>query len=289
MSSPGIRQRPRGELVDTMGWLWDMCGKPTVAGISVGNLRDSPVRPRVLWMLGGVLGRLPLHACGNYSENAAGQWKYQGGMADSVVSCYISTLKSFSFARRQAAKLRGEAAAGKALVVGATLAGMEGEAREVGMLLGDSDTSQVLLNPSFADMMAALPVSSISQFVCHGISDAKTPIRSFLKLPDYKTNPLNVGALMALKMSCGLAYLSACETAASKRGELVDESLHLLSGFLLAGCPRVVGTLWGIPDGQAVRVATSFYRRLPWKEGRRWLRGCSWVLCTRRSVRCEAH
>jgi len=271
---------------------------PETAAPSVGNLRDSPVRPRVMWMLGGVLGRLPLHACGNYSENAAGQWEYQGGMADSVVSSYISTLKSFSFARRQAAKLRKEAAARKALVVGATLAEMEGEApllaaegeaREVGMLLGDSDTSQVLLNPSFADMMAALPVSSISHFVCHGISDAKTPIRSFLKLPDYKTNPLNVGALMALKMSCGLAYLSACETAASKRGELVDESLHLLSGFLLAGCPRVVGTLWGIPDGQAVRVATSFYRRLPWKEGRRWLRGCSWVLCTRRSVRCEAH
>lgn len=106
-------------------------------------------------------------------------------------------------------------------------------------------------------------------FACHGISDDDNPSRSYLRLPDHESNPLTVHALMRLKMTCGFAYLSACDTASSKHPVLVDESLHLANGFLLAGCAGVVGTLWKIPDEEAPQVAAQFYTRFPWKEAYR--------------------
>lgn len=41
-----------------------------------------------------------------------------------------------------------------------------------------------------------------------------------------------------------LAYLSACSAAENSAKNLVDEVLHLASGFQLAGFPHVVGSIW---------------------------------------------
>jgi len=59
-----------------------------------------------------------------------------------------------------------------------------------------------------------------------------------------------------------LAYLSACSTTFSAPAELIDESIHLTSGFQLAGFPHVIGTLWPISDMISVDVADAFYGRL---------------------------
>jgi CHAT domain-containing protein len=129
--------------------------------------------------------------------------------------------------------------------------------------------SKLLINPGLQEVVSALPNSDVAHFACHGITNFKDPGNSYLKLKDHLDNPLTVGALMKLKLShCRLAYLSACGTAYNAVGNLVDESLHLVSGFMLAGYPRVIGTLWKIPDGQAREVAARFYSHLPREHGR---------------------
>jgi CHAT domain-containing protein len=59
-----------------------------------------------------------------------------------------------------------------------------------------------------------------------------------------------------------LAYLSACETALTSTTDLLDEAIHLTSAFQLAGFPNVIGTLWEVDDGIAVRIADAFYTSL---------------------------
>ncbi|OCL06469.1 hypothetical protein AOQ84DRAFT_378583 [Glonium stellatum] len=70
--------------------------------------------------------------------------------------------------------------------------------------------SEMLLSPCFQDVVSALTRNCIAHFACHGISSREDPGRSYLKLLDYKGNPLNVEKLMRLKIkNYGLAYLSA--------------------------------------------------------------------------------
>jgi CHAT domain-containing protein len=123
------------------------------------------------------------------------------------------------------------------------------------------------IDPSFSDAIGALQNCETAHFACHGISNETDPVKGYLKLRDSKEKPFSIDAVMKTKLrSCKFAYLSACDTAYGTNEQLADESLHLVSGFLLAGCPRVVGTLWEIPDDQAREVAREFYRLLPRRE-----------------------
>jgi CHAT domain-containing protein len=56
-----------------------------------------------------------------------------------------------------------------------------------------------------------------------------------------------------------IAYLSACSTAENKAAELLDEVIHVVSGFQMAGFPHVVGCLWPAGDLECIEVAKRFY------------------------------
>ena len=56
-----------------------------------------------------------------------------------------------------------------------------------------------------------------------------------------------------------LADLSACDTALSANTQLIDEAIHLASGFQLAGYPHVIGTLRAVDDHVAVTITDAFY------------------------------
>ena len=87
-------------------------------------------------------------------------------------------------------------------------------------------------------------------------------------LSDHATRPFSVATLSAARLDAAqLAYLSACSTAVSRAGELIDEAIHLTSAFQLAGFPQVVGTLWAVRDRDARRVAEAFYRGLRAADG----------------------
>jgi CHAT domain-containing protein len=66
-----------------------------------------------------------------------------------------------------------------------------------------------------------------------------------------------------------MAYLSACSTAENRAARLMDEVIHVVSGFQVAGFPHVVGCLWPSDDSVCVNVAKALYASL---FGRGWTR-----------------
>ena len=110
-------------------------------------------------------------------------------------------------------------------------------------------------------------------FATHGVFDAERPELSGLALSrvDRDGKPregfLGLRDVYDLDLSADLVVLSGCQTALGKeiRGEGL---LGLTRGFLYAGAPRVVASLWWIDDRATAALMAAFYRGL-WSEGLR--------------------
>ena len=76
---------------------------------------------------------------------------------------------------------------------------------------------------------------------------------------------LNTADIYNLDLNAKLTVLSACNTGAGnlRKGEGV---MSLARGFLYAGCPSIVMTLWEVDDKAGTQIMGSFYRNL--KKGR---------------------
>jgi CHAT domain-containing protein/Tfp pilus assembly protein PilF len=110
-------------------------------------------------------------------------------------------------------------------------------------------------------------------FATHGIFDAGRPDLSGLALSrvDSSGRPreglLRLRDIYDLDLTADLVVLSGCQTALGReiRGEGL---LGLTRGFLYAGAPRVVASLWWIDDRATAELMTAFYRGM-WAEGLR--------------------
>jgi CHAT domain-containing protein/Flp pilus assembly protein TadD len=110
-------------------------------------------------------------------------------------------------------------------------------------------------------------------FATHGVFDAERPELSglFLSRVDAAGHPregsLRLRDVYGLDLAADLVVLSGCQTALGKeiRGEGM---LGLTRGFLYAGAPRVVASLWWIDDRATAALMSAFYRGL-WAEGLR--------------------
>jgi CHAT domain-containing protein/Tfp pilus assembly protein PilF len=107
----------------------------------------------------------------------------------------------------------------------------------------------------------------ILHFATHGLLDAEHPELSGLvfSMVDEKGAPQN-GYLRAhevynLKFNADLVVLSGCRTALGKevRGEGL---LGLTRGFMYAGAPRVLASLWRVPDKATAELMRRYYRGL---------------------------
>ena len=138
-------------------------------------------------------------------------------------------------------------------------------------------------------------------FASHGVLNSRHPELSglVLSLVDREGRRQN-GFLQSheiynLKLNADLVTLSACQTAlgAEIRGEGL---VGLTRGFIYAGVPRVVASMWSVPDRSTAELMSRFYRfmlvdgRRPadalrqaqmsiWKEGR-WGRPYYWAAFT---------
>jgi CHAT domain-containing protein len=67
--------------------------------------------------------------------------------------------------------------------------------------------------------------------------------------------------IYALDLNADLVVLSACQTALGK--EVKGEGLiGLTRGFMYAGAPRVVASLWRVDDRATARLMSHFYSEL---------------------------
>jgi CHAT domain-containing protein len=101
----------------------------------------------------------------------------------------------------------------------------------------------------------------------HGTVDDRHPDLSglVLSLVDQAGRPregvLRAHEIGRLRLGADLVVLSACETALGR--EVRGEGLYGLSrGFLYAGTPRVVASLWSVRDEATAQLMRRFYQAM---------------------------
>ena len=137
----------------------------------------------------------------------------------------------------------------------------------------------------------ALRLAECLHFSCHGSFHAPNPLLSHLLLADSliasdspsKRTPehstrylpwrdgkdvdltkcLTLGEIFALDLNqCRLVTLSACETGLTDWSQLTDEYIGLASGFMVAGSPNIVSSLWVVNDLSTCFLMIKFYQNL---------------------------
>jgi CHAT domain-containing protein len=118
--------------------------------------------------------------------------------------------------------------------------------------------------------------TNVAHFSCHGYFDFETPSQSALLLAGATASGdetdggainiekcLTLGDIFALDLrQCRIATLSACETGLTDFNSLGDEYIGLPSGFLYAGSPSVVSSLWVADDISTAFLIIKFYQNL---------------------------
>jgi CHAT domain-containing protein len=107
----------------------------------------------------------------------------------------------------------------------------------------------------------------VVHFATHALLDSKNPELSGLVMSmiDREGRPqdgfLRLHEVYSLKLNADLVVLSACSTALGTdvRGEGL---IGLTRGFMYAGAPQVMATLWGIRDNATTWFMTRFYESL---------------------------
>jgi len=250
-------------------WLWDVVARPVLDALGF----DGPIVdgnwPRVWWVPTGVLSQLPLHAAGYHTRGG------HETVIDRVMSSYASSVKALVHGRRYEVQRSIGTLSGEALLVGMRETPDLTANRILSFVMDEIEIVQNLCpslglrpmrpTPCKDGVLKHMQACSIFHFAGHGKSDPDEPSRSCLLLQDWKSDPLTVGDLREHRIQETppfLGFLSACSTGANRVDRLVDEGIHLVSAFQLAGFRHVVGTLWEVSDQHCVDVARVVYETM---------------------------
>jgi CHAT domain-containing protein len=114
-------------------------------------------------------------------------------------------------------------------------------------------------------MQTDLTPYRIVHFATHGLSNATHPDLSWLALSmvddqgRQQDGFLRLHEIYNLKLNAELVVMSACQTALGK--EIKGEGLiSLARGFMYAGAPRVVASLWQVNSTATAELMKRFYR-----------------------------
>ena len=160
---------------------------------------------------------------------------------------------------------------------------------EVETIKGDFKVADVLVkNTATKAAIDSKPLNTFhcAHFSCHGYFNYEKPLKSalilakarksapaepnperYLRLSDTEVLDLDkcltLDAVFALKLDkCRLVTLSACETGVIDYTNISDEYIGLPSGFLVAGSPAVVSSLWTVDDLSTALLMIKFYENL---------------------------
>ncbi len=109
------------------------------------------------------------------------------------------------------------------------------------------------------EFLMNLPGASHVHLACHGQFNMIDPLESYLHFAGEDTLTLREVINSQSFNQARLVVLSACQTAITDFSELPDEAIGLPGGFLQAGVPGVVGTLWSVNDLSTALLMIKFY------------------------------
>jgi CHAT domain-containing protein len=133
------------------------------------------------------------------------------------------------------------------------------EVEEISRLFGDQAKVLYDNQATRKAVMEQLRTAEYLHLSCHGQFNSWEPLESGILLSDAEqltvTNLISTGALANAR----LAVLSACQTAITDFNELPEEAIGLPGGFIQAGFPGVVGSLWPVNDMSTALLMIRFY------------------------------
>jgi len=144
--------------------------------------------------------------------------------------------------------------------------------REAEMITGLVPASRSLNALDFAASRTTATSADLSKyrivhFATHGLLNSAHPELSGLlfSLVDERGEPENgflpLQEIYHMKLNADLVVLSACQTALGK--EVSGEGLiGLTQGFMYAGSPRVVASLWKVDDAATAELMEQFYKAM---------------------------
>lgn len=261
-----LDQSSRPQSIETLAWLWDVIVNPVFETLGLNKPPSEYYGKYIWWIPTGPLVGFPLHAAGYHLKpgfNTA---------LDRAISSYSSTIKTIIHCREQPMQKMPAKGLDQAVVIAMPqtpgqnpLSNAEDERNEVHRICTEIGLRPVPLRPFREDVLFALKDCKVFHFAGHGNSCQGDPLQSHLLLQDWEESPLTVERMMETNVGSGspfLAYLSACRTGQIRHEASVDESIHLMTAFQLAGFRHAVGTLWEVDDEQCVSIAKSTYEFL---------------------------
>ncbi|KAH7188043.1 CHAT domain-containing protein [Fusarium flagelliforme] len=247
-------------------WLWDTIAEPVLNALGIhGKTAQGPVQ-RIWWTPTGILSIYPLHAAGRHYKGSSET------VMDRAMSSYSSSVKAIVRSRGRAGLDRHPEGLERAVLVSmgrtpghSTLPSAGKEVTMLRPICESKGFDVVEPKPVKKAVVSELPQCKIFHFAGHGSTNGPDPSQSTLLLEDWQKDPLTVSTLLDINIqqySPFLAYLSACGTGQIAHEKFLDESIHLISAFQVAGFRHVIGTLWEVGDDISVDVARITYEAI---------------------------
>lgn len=251
-----------GELEGIFEWLWTKLAKQVLDELNLKAHSSPRGWPRVWWVLTGSLSLFPVHAAGEHRSFTPGST-----VIDRVVSSYSPTVKALLHAPKVKSlepelPLKVPAKVVLAHTGAEDIPHSKKEIEDLMRILVAHQLKELASRPR-QEILNSMADCKIFHFAGHAESDALDLSKSHLVVGDGPDKaPITVLDVEQLKLHRQppfLAYLSACETAKSQDVSLMDESIHLMGAFQLAGFQHVIGSLWKLLDDGSPDVACGVY------------------------------
>jgi CHAT domain-containing protein len=135
--------------------------------------------------------------------------------------------------------------------------------------INETVPSRVFLNEDAteANFKKYAPDYNVLHLAMHTIMKDDNPLHSLLAFTNVEVadttedNKLYAYEIYNLKLNAQMAVLSSCSSGFGKM-QKGEGMMSLARGFIYAGCPCIVMTLWQVSDKSSSELMTSFYKYL---------------------------
>ncbi|KAJ6548435.1 CHAT domain-containing protein [Mycena capillaripes] len=243
---------------DILNWIWTHVVNPVYQVLQSVSMSTAVclVKTDILWWLPvGAFAGLPLHA---------------SPPTDEFIHSYTATLGSLLDAYAKSSSNPPP----KLAVIGVnhadsnsseSLQGVEQEVEKIASIVKEPYHVQHLAGEQATMDAVKLQLQECSwvHLACSGGQNPVEPTKSHLRLYD---GNLELETILRMYLpNAQFVFLSAPETAMGD-AELVNESFHLVGGFIAAGFQSAIGTMWTMNDTDRPMVAEVVYSHL-FREG----------------------